>query len=401
MHIYGRVSSTEYQMILATGLKAVTLDKPLDSKNGADTDKDTITNWNEVDIKSNLIKFDSKGNIIVPTFGECIANEKLLYVEEGLKRFKGNGSENFNEIYNNIRVLPIVSDPTSKDGDGDGYLDLVNDDSKEDEKYAKITDPHPLCSDIKQIKIKNEDYVPIEKDGEIWYGGNQSWISEEHDTPDYFDFLHITNSGCGITATVDFIIYMALYNSNYTVTIPFGLNSNNNINYSDYEKLYLDISESYIKLKDEDHGTTVVQRNTAIIKYFKDNSKEKISFINYDRKNNKNKKSIQNVIKSLRSDIPVELSVVVNGNYKESVNRVQYYSYDNTKFSNVGKKSDQTFGCHSMRITGLIIDTAANETPIYYYIVSSWGFKFTVKEQDVFEKCTEDSAQYKITIMKG
>ena len=69
LHIYGKVSNTEYQMILATGLKAVKLDNFLDSKNGADTDKDGLTDWKEVDTKSKLIKWDSKGNIIIPTFG--------------------------------------------------------------------------------------------------------------------------------------------------------------------------------------------------------------------------------------------------------------------------------------------------------------------------------------------
>jgi hypothetical protein len=130
LHIYGRISNTDYQMILATGLTSVKLKAPLNDKNGAKSDKDALTDWEEVDTNSEIIKFDANGDIIVPTFAECCAyagtytNNEHFYVQEGYEQLVGKfPSENNNDIYANIRVLPIKSDPTHEDSDFDGISD--------------------------------------------------------------------------------------------------------------------------------------------------------------------------------------------------------------------------------------------------------------------------------------
>lgn len=112
-----------YNVITATGLNKIALDRPLSEFSLTDTDGDTIRDWDEVDTKSELIKWDASGKIILPTFQDCINYKShLTYVKDGLSRLN-NSSTYIYYVLNNTRILPIISDPTSKDGDGDEIKD--------------------------------------------------------------------------------------------------------------------------------------------------------------------------------------------------------------------------------------------------------------------------------------
>lgn len=63
---------TVYEILLPTKWKKIALDGELSPDNGVDTDKDTLTDWEEVNVDE-LIKL-SNGNYILPK-----VNLKSLY----------------------------------------------------------------------------------------------------------------------------------------------------------------------------------------------------------------------------------------------------------------------------------------------------------------------------------
>lgn len=85
----------------------------------------------------------------------------------------------------------MISEPTWGDSDGDGYNDY-------DEIYTYKS--NPLVNEVKWYRL-NHDYVSINKDGNYSYGGNQGWFKEENDL--------IENSGCGLIAAADTLLYMS------------------------------------------------------------------------------------------------------------------------------------------------------------------------------------------------
>ena len=95
----------------------------------ADTDKDGLLDLQEISyyIETNAegvdeieLKWDDFGNLILPTFGECMKTKSdLFYVHDyiqNMEQWKIN-------LYSKYRILPILSDPMSKDGDFDGIED--------------------------------------------------------------------------------------------------------------------------------------------------------------------------------------------------------------------------------------------------------------------------------------
>ena len=136
----------EFDAVLATGLQKVFLNSELypNGKNPSgedtDTDMDGLSDWDEVNFahweELGLITYDEKHNVILPTIGQCAEFTKKSYVSEGLKRLEG--SSDYAVKLLNTRVMPISSDPTNGDGDGDGLLD-----SFEKRKYLD-----PLNADV-------------------------------------------------------------------------------------------------------------------------------------------------------------------------------------------------------------------------------------------------------------
>ena len=145
-HIYGEVPvEAKYNMILATGLRTVKLKAPITEEYAdlakldeidetqPDTDEDGLPDYKEIKFSVKgadgkpLIEFVN-GVVDLPTYGECVAvKSELTYVERGLNRFDDviiNDNAFLNYVYGTVYVLPIVSDPTSEDGDGDGIPDI-------------------------------------------------------------------------------------------------------------------------------------------------------------------------------------------------------------------------------------------------------------------------------------
>ncbi len=140
----------EYPIISAVGWKRINLDAPITEEYRnhslviendpslrydiisnyelADTDCDELFDFEEIMFETrdgnDLISFDSSGNAVLPNFEDCTGalpwNRRIFYVEEGLRRYADVAK--FQDLYK-LRVLPIKSDPTSEDSDGDDIAD--------------------------------------------------------------------------------------------------------------------------------------------------------------------------------------------------------------------------------------------------------------------------------------
>lgn len=83
----------------------------------------TEINFNVTDKNGQkLVTINADNSVTLPSFNECTAVEGT-YVEEGLKRFYNEADNSVLEHLDEIKVLPLSSDPTAPDGDGDGILD--------------------------------------------------------------------------------------------------------------------------------------------------------------------------------------------------------------------------------------------------------------------------------------
>lgn len=170
----------EYPIISAVGWKRINLDKPITKecrdfsfvvktdpslrydiiKNNelADTDGDELYDFEEIMFETkegnDLITFDASGNAVLPNFEDCTGalpwNRRIFYVEEGLRRYADVAK--FQDLYK-LRILPIKSDPTEGDSDGDGIIDY-NDMywNGIDERYKIV---NPLKSDTLESFYNN------------------------------------------------------------------------------------------------------------------------------------------------------------------------------------------------------------------------------------------------------
>ena len=140
----------EYPIISAVGWKRINLDAPITEEyrnhslviendpslrydiisnyEVVDTDGDELYDFEEIMFQTeegnDLITFDKSGNAVLPDFEDCTGalpwNRRLFYVEEGLRRYADLAV--FQDFYK-LRILPIKSDPTSEDSDGDDIDD--------------------------------------------------------------------------------------------------------------------------------------------------------------------------------------------------------------------------------------------------------------------------------------
>ena len=169
----------EYPIISAVGWKRIKLDKPITEdyrsyalaiendpslhdgvvnlNKFADTDNDGLLDLEEIMFQTekgnDLITFN-KGEVILPNFEDCTGNlpwsKHIFYVEKGIERY--TNFANFQDLFG-LKILPIKSDPTNPDGDGDGISDY--DDmywNGIDERYKNV---NPLKSDTLESFYKN------------------------------------------------------------------------------------------------------------------------------------------------------------------------------------------------------------------------------------------------------
>lgn len=124
---YAAPPTTEYMVTIANSWKKINLKGILDPDSDTDTDEDGLADWDEVNNK--LITFGADGSPQLPKFGECTKFPNRPYVTNGLDRFHSSlsypstGDSFLDFLYNNLYVLPIISDPTNKDSDGDAIFD--------------------------------------------------------------------------------------------------------------------------------------------------------------------------------------------------------------------------------------------------------------------------------------
>lgn len=154
-YIYGyepNVPTSKYNMIASNGLKLILLNAELNANSTTDTDVDTLTDWKEVN--QDRVIVNSDGTVQLYTYKEYVEKyEPLSTVHyawavryEGTVNSEGKSLE---QIMSGIYVLPVLSDPTQKDGDNDGILDadeFVWDGI--DERYKNVG---PLHEDTMEI----------------------------------------------------------------------------------------------------------------------------------------------------------------------------------------------------------------------------------------------------------
>lgn len=154
-YIYGKVPSTSgaYDAIIATGYHTVVLDKPLTERDReyaekiynnpnykftesetvdcADTDGDELHDFKEVMFISShngkrydLITFEN-GEINLPKISDILFTiSDLAYVHSGRDILVEQYKDVATSYYYGLPVLPIKSDPTNSNGDGDAFSDL-------------------------------------------------------------------------------------------------------------------------------------------------------------------------------------------------------------------------------------------------------------------------------------
>jgi hypothetical protein len=157
IYTYAAPPQVKFDAIVPTGWKTIILDGILDENNSVNSDTDDLTDWEEV--VTDKLSWDTDGSVILPTVQQCINYATKSYAEDGLSRFKsaqwisGMPSSDFekylNYILNSTYILPIYSDPTDEDTDGDGLLDgtatYINK-GKDNEKKVAPKDPNPFKS---------------------------------------------------------------------------------------------------------------------------------------------------------------------------------------------------------------------------------------------------------------
>ena len=189
-HIYGENSNQfgAYNAIIATGYHTIVLDAPITvgyreaaedvkknpqnleryKKSGmADTDKDDLLDFQEINFEiygkdGLLVQFDEKGNIkelpLATVCSDLYVNTKgkdgekpLTYVEKGWEAFED--SIYYSDL-SKIHILPIISDPTSVDGDGDGKID-----SKDGNPLREIIILSQLVYNERGVDDSNKDNI--------------------------------------------------------------------------------------------------------------------------------------------------------------------------------------------------------------------------------------------------
>lgn len=128
-YIYGfvpDVPNTAYHMITCLGLNTIVLKSELVCDGPTDTDGDGLTDWEEINQERVTVKED--GTVVLPTFSgylETYYKEAWWYAgwSKRYRNLRNKDGVTLEQMLDEIYVLPVISDPASDDGDGDGILD--------------------------------------------------------------------------------------------------------------------------------------------------------------------------------------------------------------------------------------------------------------------------------------
>ena len=147
--------TNEYKTVIEDNTQADKYDFT-DKTKYPDTDEDGLIDLAEIRYsfnKEDVIKWDSNGDVILPTIKECMSLKAGKdYVKNSLSDY---GFWDWGRL-NDIKVLPLYSDPTVKDTDGDDF-----EDGKETllqrMKYNTITIDDHLLDDSGSINGNNPE----------------------------------------------------------------------------------------------------------------------------------------------------------------------------------------------------------------------------------------------------
>ena len=322
--------------------------------------------------------------------------EELFYVKNGLERYCSATGENADKPKKidsllGYHILPVTSDPTSVDGDGDGYLDAVlNDDILfrvvNPNGYIDVADPKPLYCNVKKYQLKN-DYISVDGCNFGYassYGGYQNAFYNEQRNKDNYDKIgkFIANNGCGLIAFSDMLLYLSNYNLYRSLT---------NINIESYSEGYIPFNEyqdyvrtNYLYFVENSLFKIPFPCNREYAnlfnKYFEDKN------VNLRAKTfSLNDKTLKQIIISIEKNIPVYLGM-------DRLTNPIVYNYIDIKYSNGiekpykicdGLKTDRNFKNHSVVITCVIIDSVQDKS---FIEVSSWGGRYVIDMDNLLDE---------------
>ena len=162
--ILGEGNEGVYKVISSAGLTTIKLNQPLTDGSDEDKDQDGLSDWDEVNttlIYNMYAKYNHSYTPVInssylPTLADCndyyqSSDSQKVYVESGYEIFinknagmyyQGDKEKAYAEL-SKLRILPICSDPTKPDSDGDGFWDCVDNNLPQTYVY-EINDPQPL-----------------------------------------------------------------------------------------------------------------------------------------------------------------------------------------------------------------------------------------------------------------
>lgn len=359
--------NTQFNIALPTNFTTIKLKKPLSPTSNTDSDSDGLKDWTEVDVKSGLIKWDSSGNVILPTLKECIfkASDREA-VFSAILTYAKYLPNSMNFILNSP-VLPIISNPCAIDSDGDGFPDKYTTGMKSGFTY-KYTDPNPLMSDVKEYKLKKDlfnvkyEYKGSEKkwsgdfNSDMSYGGYQGWFGKYGVLGDKKIFCNnsatgykVSNSGCGLIGVTDVWLYLGLRNVDYnpvqTSTANIYLNYNNYVNFDAYTNFTIDISNYFYIYPKPFNGIPGTGVYGSLQNGCRNICSRKKIKLNFTWQTSSNKTKCLNSMKNmLKEDLPVLFS------YNDNVN-LTLFKFENNEFSYT---YSENIPSHYMVATGII-----------------------------------------------
>jgi hypothetical protein len=163
----------QYGIIIGANYKEITLISKIKRNSDVDTDKDKVSDYKEVYDIEGLVKWDDKDNIIPPSVLECMKyKEEKFYVTNEIEKYAKNKSNLFD-----VKILPIKSDPSEPDTDGDKLDDCLEreygtnpfnpdsdgDGGKDGEEVTKFG-TSPLIDDNKKLWEKLITEMDLMKD---------------------------------------------------------------------------------------------------------------------------------------------------------------------------------------------------------------------------------------------
>ena len=122
--------------VSSLNLQNIVLDEPLDSGSDTNTDTDGFTDWEEVDSDNDLITYEF-GDVHLPTYEECLSacDGTYMDLDKVMNVMKNKLGIVIEMQLFGKEILPLDSDPTNEDTDGDRLKDNL--DAKPRKRFSK------------------------------------------------------------------------------------------------------------------------------------------------------------------------------------------------------------------------------------------------------------------------